>query len=79
MNTHSIVHECQGTPFSKQAQYLKFKWLQRDSNPQPLNHFSKLTTSTKRLSARLQTKWFEFRRSFLFSYYRIFVNANFSV
>ena len=29
--------ECQGTPCSKQARYLKFKWLQRDSNPQPLS------------------------------------------
>ena len=28
--------ECQGTPCSKQAPYLKIKWLQRDSNPQPL-------------------------------------------
>ena len=26
--------ECQGTPCSKQAWYLQFKWLQRDSNPQ---------------------------------------------
>ena len=29
--------ECQGTPCSKQVRYLKFKWLQRDSNPQPLS------------------------------------------
>ena len=29
--------ECQGTPCSKQVQYLKFQWLQRDSNPQPLS------------------------------------------
>ena len=30
--------ECQGIPCSKQVQYLKFKWLQRDSNPpQPLS------------------------------------------
>ena len=28
--------ECQGTPCSKQAPYLNIKWLQRDSNPQPL-------------------------------------------
>ena len=28
--------ECLGTLFLKQAQYLKFKWLQRDSNPEPL-------------------------------------------
>ena len=28
--------ECQGTLFPKQLQYLKFKWLQLDSNPQPL-------------------------------------------
>ena len=29
--------ECQGTPCSKQAPYLKIKWLQRDSHPQPLS------------------------------------------
>ena len=29
--------ECQGTDCSKQAQNLKFKWEQRDSNPQPLS------------------------------------------
>ena len=29
--------ECQGTPCSKQAPYLNIKWLQRDSNPQPLS------------------------------------------
>ena len=29
--------ECQGTPCSKQAPHLKIKWLQRDSNPQPLS------------------------------------------
>ena len=29
--------ECQGTPCSRQASYLKFKWLQQDSNPQPLS------------------------------------------
>ena len=28
--------ECQGTPCLKQAWNLKFKWLQQDSNPQPL-------------------------------------------
>ena len=29
--------ECQGIPCLKQAPYLKFKWQQRDSNPQPLS------------------------------------------
>ena len=29
--------ECQGTPCSKQVPYLKFKWQQQDSNPQPLS------------------------------------------
>ena len=28
---------CQGTPCAKQVWCLKFKWLQRDSNPQPLS------------------------------------------
>ena len=31
------LSECQGTPCSKQAWHLKFKWLQRNSNPQPLS------------------------------------------
>ena len=29
--------ECQGTLCSKQFQYFKFKWLQGDSNPQPVS------------------------------------------
>ena len=29
--------ECQGIPCLKQAPNLKFKWQQRDSNPQPLS------------------------------------------
>ena len=29
--------ENEGTPCLKQAQYLKFKWLQQESNPQPLS------------------------------------------
>ena len=29
--------ECQGTPWSKQARNLKFKWLPLDSKPQPLS------------------------------------------
>ena len=29
--------ECQGTPYSKQARCLKFKWLQRHFNPRPLS------------------------------------------
>ena len=29
--------ECRGTPCSDQARYLKFKWLQRDTNLQPLS------------------------------------------
>ena len=32
--------ECQGTPFSKQGSYLKFKWQQRDSNPQQLSSYT---------------------------------------
>ena len=35
---HSLqLPECLWTPCSKQAPYLKIKWLQRDSNPQPLS------------------------------------------
>ena len=29
--------ECQGAPCSKQGQYLKFKWLQKESIPQPIS------------------------------------------
>ena len=52
--------ECQGTPCSKQAQYLKFKWLQRDLNPnhlvrkRTLNQLAKLA-KWWRLSLRI--KW----------------------
>ena len=35
--SESTLPECQGTPYSKQAPYLKFKWLQLDSNPQQLS------------------------------------------
>ena len=38
--------ECQGTPCLKQARNLKFKWLQLDSNPQPLSSY----TNTKPFS-----------------------------
>ena len=31
------LRECEGAPCSKQTRYLKLKWLQRDSNPQPLS------------------------------------------
>ena len=35
---HTIqLPECQRTPCSKQAQNLRFKWLQLDSNPEPLS------------------------------------------
>ena len=41
------LSECQGTPCSKQTLYLKFRWLKRESNSQPLhkqtlNHLAKL-------------------------------------
>ena len=36
--THTLwLPECQGTPCPKQAWNLKFTWLQRNSNPQPLS------------------------------------------
>ena len=38
---HSLqLPECQGTPYSKQARYLNFTWLKRDSNPQPLSSYT---------------------------------------
>ena len=36
-STLNSLPECQETPCSKQAPYLKFKWQQRDSDPQPLS------------------------------------------
>ena len=36
-STLDSLPECQETPCSKQALYLKFKWLERDSNQQPLS------------------------------------------
>ena len=37
VNLHSVIAlpECHGTTCSKQVQYLKSKWLKRDSKPQP--------------------------------------------
>ena len=37
VHLHSIAHECPETHCSKQVLYLKFKSLQRESNPQPLS------------------------------------------
>ena len=36
-STHYSLPECQWTPCSKQAPYMKFKWQQQDLNPQPLS------------------------------------------
>ena len=36
-STFYSLPECQGTPCSKHAPYLKFKWQQRDSNPKWVN------------------------------------------
>ena len=42
---------CEGAPCSKQTQYLTLKWLQRDSNPQPLSQqFSQNSQMVKRLN-----------------------------
>ena len=52
--------KCQGTSSSKQALYLKFKWQQRDSNPQPLSSETKtqqFTQTGRWLSVRPRTKW----------------------
>ena len=35
------LSECQGTPCSKQAPYLKCNWQQRDSNSEPLSSLAK--------------------------------------
>ena len=49
--------ECQGTPCSKQAPYLKFKRQQRDSNPQPLSSYNIQPFSQTGLSIRFRIKW----------------------
>ena len=38
------LSKCPGTSCSKQAQYLKIKWLQRDSNLQFFQHWNEPTT-----------------------------------
>ena len=42
---------------SKNLQYLKFKWQQRDSNPQPLGSQTITPPLAKWLCLRLRTKW----------------------
>ena len=70
-STPYSLPECQGTPCSKQAPYLKFKWQQRDSIQnhlvceRTLNHLSKLAYLAKWLSVRLRTKWLWVRISLL--------------
>ena len=59
--------ECQGTPCSKQLRYLKFKWQQRESNPQSLssqrklNHLAKLAkwsnVKYSLIEFSFKTKW----------------------
>ena len=34
------MSECHGTPWPKQTQNLKFKWLKLDSNPEPLSWYT---------------------------------------
>ena len=55
--------ECQGVPYSKQAQNLKFKWLHRNWAHNhlvckiTLNYLAKLAKLAKWLNACLGTKW----------------------
>ena len=37
-----LLPESQGAPYSKQARYLKFKYLKRESIPQPLSFLTKI-------------------------------------
>ena len=62
-STRYSLSECQWTPCSKQAPYLKFKWQQRDSNPQHL--VRKQTVNHLWLSVRLRTKWLWVRKQLL--------------
>ena len=39
---YSTACSCQGTPFSKQARNLKFKWLEVDSNPEPRSSYTNI-------------------------------------
>ena len=52
VNLHSVVvWMCEGAPCSKQTQYLTLKWLQRDSNRQPLSQqFSQTSHMVKCLN-----------------------------
>ena len=52
--------ECQGNPCSKQAQNLNFKWLQLDSNPQPLSLVKDMDASCFRLSDSVKNLWHRF-------------------
>ena len=61
--SHTSFRVNQETPCSKLAPYLKFKWQQRDSNPQPL--CSLTNTQPLRLRVRLRNKWLWVRISFL--------------
>ena len=36
VNPHYCLPEWQGSPYSKEVPYLKFKWQQDDLNPEPL-------------------------------------------
>ena len=48
--------ECQGTPCPKQAQYLKFKWLQRDSNGEPTTIWPNLPNDLAELQVLVCTQ-----------------------
>ena len=63
LQSESTLYSCQGTPCSKQARNLKFKWLDwtRTHNnlvrKRTLTHLAKLASLAKWLSVRLQTNW----------------------
>ena len=81
MNLHSEFLECHRTPCLKQAQHLKIKKLQRESNPQPLSkqtlkHLAKLTSLGKLLSVRLRIKWLCVRVPLLSLIRKILVKQN---
>ena len=53
--TYAFVKECQGTPSSKQAGNLKFKWLQQDSNPQNIQATIECGFTMKRVRNMIRT------------------------
>ena len=69
------LRECQGTSCSKQARYLKFKRLQRDSNPQHLKPFSQTDQMTG-LCCEYLALWYTNCAKTYSKWYHVFITWN---